>query len=136
MPTTWIVRNSDSAWMVKGFGDPSLINSQPANYTAVEIPADDCPNPRTERYDAGSATKRRAATSAEIKAYDDVMVRDKVLGEKPIKALATLAQKRIKRLEDAVIALGGTLPAGSGLPAGAITTATAKTLLDAEYDAL
>lgn len=67
----WVVRNSDSAWMVRGFGDPSLINTQPANYTLVDVPGDACPDPRMERYDATSPTKRRAATTAEQTAYDD-----------------------------------------------------------------
>ena len=66
----WIARNSDDAWMVLGFGDPALIHSQPANYTEVEVPWEVCPNPRTERYDAGSPTKKRAATASEIQAYD------------------------------------------------------------------
>ena len=70
---TWIARNSDNGWMVRGYGDPSLINSQPANYTAVDCPGDDCPNPRLERYDAASPTKRRAATPAEQTAYDEAM---------------------------------------------------------------
>jgi len=70
----WIARNSDNAWMVRDFGDPSLIFTQPGAYTEVEVPGDAVPNPRTERYDASSPTKLRAATAPEIAAYDDAVL--------------------------------------------------------------
>lgn len=92
MATTWIARNSDSAWMVKGFGDPALVNSQPASYTAVACPGEDCPDPRLERYDATSPTKRRAATAQEQADYDAAVLDAKAQTtsrEKDI--LATLA---------------------------------------------
>ena len=70
---TWVSRNSDSAWMVRGFGDPELVLSQPSSYTAVDVPGEGCPNPRTELYDPASPTKRRPATAAEVTAYDEAM---------------------------------------------------------------
>jgi hypothetical protein len=76
---TWIARNSDGAWMVRGFGDPSLIHSQPASYTEVEVPGDVVPDPRLERYDAARPSKRRAATALEIAAFDDASLTAEVL---------------------------------------------------------
>lgn len=95
--TNWVARNSDQAWMVRGFGDPARIHTEPSQYTLVACPDDDAPNPRTERYDAASPTKRRAATLAEIKAYDDVMVRDRQLAAKALRALAIATHKRFRR---------------------------------------
>lgn len=106
--------------MVRGFGDPGLIHSQPANYTAVVCPSDDCPDPRMERYDAASSTKRRAATVAERKEYDDVMVRDKALAVKALKALAIATHKRFKAV----------------VPTDTTTAAQWEASLRAEYDAL
>lgn len=118
--TKWVARNSDSAWIVQGFGDPALIHSQPSNYTLVECPADDCPNPRTERYDAASPSKRRSATSAEIKQYNDVMVRDKDLARKAIQALAIAVHKRFK----------------TQIPTDSTTAAQWNAAIAAEWDAL
>jgi hypothetical protein len=70
---TWIVRNSDSAWMVQGFGDPSLIHSQPASYSAVEVPGTAAPDPRATRYDAAAQSKIRLATAQEMTAYDETI---------------------------------------------------------------
>lgn len=66
----WIARNSDHAWMVQGYGDPALIHSQPSAYTEVEVSGGRCPNPRLTRHDAAAPSKTRAATEAEIAAYD------------------------------------------------------------------
>ena len=66
----WIARNGDAAWMVQGFGDPSLIHTDPANYTLVEVPGTECPDPRLTRHDANSSTKLRSATVAEMAQYD------------------------------------------------------------------
>ena len=93
--TIWIARNSDRAWMVQGFGDPALIHTEPQNYTAVEVPGA-CPDPRLTRHDASAPSKTRAATAAERKQYDDLMVRDKELGARLVKALAVAIHKRFK----------------------------------------
>ena len=82
--------------MVQGFGDPALIHTEPSKYTAVEVPGHSCPDPRTERYDPSTLSQRRAAVAAEIKAYDDVMVRDKELAKRVIRALAKAIHKRFK----------------------------------------
>lgn len=116
----WIARNADGAWMVGGFGDAALIHAQPANYTEVDCPGDGVPNPRTERYDAASPTKRRAATAAEIRQYDDVMVRDKDLSRKYLRALAIATHKRFK----------------AKVPTDATTAAEWEAAIRAEWDAL
>lgn len=66
----WVARNSDHRWMVKGYGDPALILSQPAAYTLVPVPGNDTPDPRTEIWDDTVPSKKRAATAPEISAYD------------------------------------------------------------------
>jgi hypothetical protein len=59
--------------MVQGFGNPALILSQPANYTAVDVPGTTCPDPRATRYDAAAPSKMRLATALEMTAYDEAV---------------------------------------------------------------
>jgi hypothetical protein len=61
-------------WMVGTAGDPAQIYVQPSAYTEVDVPGNQAPDPRLERYDGMSPTKRRAATTQEIAAYDDTQL--------------------------------------------------------------
>lgn len=67
--TDWVYRKSDAMWMVRDVGDPSLLFTQPANYTLVTLDRDDCPDPRLTRGQA-IAPYIRAATAGEIAAFD------------------------------------------------------------------
>ena len=99
---TWIVRNSDGAWMVRGFGDPALIHTQPTNYTAVEVPGELCPDPRLERYDSSLPSKRRAATLAEISFYDEAIkeaIAIKIDTDPLIQAVAQLDYEERQKLQ-------------------------------------
>ena len=62
----WVVRNSDGEFMVLDNGDPSLIHTQPSNYTLVSVAGNACPDPVTKRWN-GSAIV--AKTKAELNAY-------------------------------------------------------------------
>lgn len=68
--TKWVVRVADGAWVLQGNDDPSKANSDPANYIYVVVPGAAVPDPRLERYDAASPSKRRKATAQEIDAFD------------------------------------------------------------------
>jgi hypothetical protein len=70
----WIARNSDGMWMVRGAGEPAQIHTQPASFTEVDVPGDDVPDPRIERYDPSTPSRRRAATAPEIAAYDTAVL--------------------------------------------------------------
>lgn len=60
--------------MVKDAGDPALIHTQPGNYTLVTIAGEDCPDERLTRYDPTNPSVPRAATPAEIAAFDAARV--------------------------------------------------------------
>ena len=62
----WVARNSDQVWQLGENGTPHLINSEPNNYTYVDL--ENQPDPRMERWDGADGS--RASTQAEIDAYD------------------------------------------------------------------
>ncbi len=63
----WVVRNADGEFMVLSNGDPSLIHTEPANYSLVEVAGGDCPDPQTEKWGGKAVVKK---TVAEVTAYD------------------------------------------------------------------
>lgn len=91
MTTRWVYRISDGAWMVRGAGDPALIHSQPNAYAYADVEGG-CPDPRTERHDAVSPTKRRPARVEEVAAHDVELVGTRAQSSSRDKdILATLA---------------------------------------------
>ena len=77
--TRWVARVSDGLWVLQGSDDPSKANTDPKHYIYVDVPGS-TPDPRLERYSAGSPTKRRPATPAEIAAFDVSKLESTVVG--------------------------------------------------------
>lgn len=80
----WVYRKSDFLWCVLGADDPAKIHTQPEAYGLLDVPGE-TPDPRLERADPASPTKRRAATAQEIAAYDDAVTLELVY-ERALKA--------------------------------------------------
>lgn len=123
----WIYRLTDDAWLRGGYGvDPSYDS---ATEGLAEL-GEAHPDPRLERHDAASPTRRRPAMAAEIAAYDekvlDSRARDAFDRNKGLKALALvlldelntlrthpaigLPARTAAQLRDAVIARYKSLP--------------------------
>lgn len=69
----WVVRNADGEFMVLGNGDPSLIHSQPSQYSLVDVPGVECPNPRTQKWN-GSAIIAKSVGEVAVYDADQVLV--------------------------------------------------------------
>lgn len=69
----WVYRVSDGLILMGKAGDPSIYNTDQVNYALVTLPdSAPRPDPRTQR--VRDATRLRAATSAEIAAYDTIVL--------------------------------------------------------------
>ena len=66
--TNWVVRNSDGEFMVKGNGDPSLIHTQPSNYTLVSVAGNACPDPCTQKWNGNAVVSKTATEIANVDA--------------------------------------------------------------------
>lgn len=65
-------RKADGVFLWSGFSDPPEHDETVVG--AIAVGDGPPPNPRLERYDATSETKRRAATAPEVAAYDSAQL--------------------------------------------------------------